>query len=149
MSGFVRLLARAAPRLASPIHRAVGRPLQQLQTASTSTSTSSFYSFAATPAAARAWTPYRKHACTPWRTVPPHIVAPPYAVTGEVGNSMNAATPEIKNEKQIAAMRRACALAGRTRAHIGEFVRPGVTTDELGTDSATVACNARQIFVVR
>ena len=132
MSGFVRLLARAAPRLASPIRHAAARSLQQ-QTASASTSTSSFYSFAATPAAARAWTPYRKHACTPWRTVPPHIAPPPYAATGEVGNSMNAATPEIKNEKQIAAMRRACALAGRTRAHIGEFVRPGVTTDELGT----------------
>jgi hypothetical protein len=123
-----RLLARAAPRLASSINNAAGRSL--LQTASSSTS--SFYSFAATPAAARSWTPYRKHACTPWRTVPAHIVAPPYAATGEVGNSMNATTPEIKNEKQIAAMRRACALAGRTRAHIGEFVRPGVTTDELG-----------------
>jgi methionyl aminopeptidase len=38
---------------------------------------------------------------------------------------------EIKTERQIAAMRKACQLAGATRAYIAPFVQPGITTDAL------------------
>jgi methionyl aminopeptidase len=77
-----------------------------------------------------AWQPYVKHAVSPWRTVPAHIARPPYADTGDVPECMHNPM-EIKNDKQIAAMRRACAIADETRAHVGQFVKPGVSTDEL------------------
>ena len=66
---------------------------------------------------------------SPTRTVPPHIVAPDYALNGRPGGSRHANL--IKNPEQIARMRRACAAAQRVLEITKRAVHPGVTTDAL------------------
>jgi hypothetical protein len=90
MSSNIKMLRRLSPNLTSVA------------------CTRGFFSFpSSTPKAALSWKPYRKHVTSPWRTVPTHIVPPPYAKSGKVGNSMNNPV-ELKNPEQIAAMRKAC-----------------------------------------
>ena len=65
---------------------------------------------------------------SPMREVPKHIARPPYAETGEVNRWAESAvkTPEI-----IARMRVAGAVAAEVLKLAGEFVRPGIATDEI------------------
>ncbi len=65
---------------------------------------------------------------SPMREVPSHIARPPYAETGQVNRWAESAvkTPEI-----IARMRVAGEVAAEVLKLAGEFVRPGITTDEI------------------
>jgi len=65
---------------------------------------------------------------SPMREVPSHITRPPYAETGQVNRWAESAvkTPEI-----IARMRVAGKVAAEVLKLAGEFVRPGITTDEI------------------
>ena len=65
---------------------------------------------------------------SPMREVPRHIARPPYAETGQVNRWAESAvkTPEI-----IARMRVAGAVAAEVLKLAGEFVRPGIATDEI------------------
>ena len=68
------------------------------------------------------------HAVSPRRDVPAHIVRPPYAETGKVQRWQESAvkTPEI-----IEKMRVAGKMGAEVLKLAGEFVRPGITTDEI------------------
>ena len=65
---------------------------------------------------------------SPMRPVPPHIGRPPYADTGQVPrwNESRVKSPEI-----IERMRTAGALAADILRQAGEFVKPGITTDDI------------------
>jgi len=62
------------------------------------------------------------------RPVPAHIARPPYADTGKVPrwNESRVKSPEI-----IERMRVACALAADILRQAGEFVKPGITTNDI------------------
>ena len=62
------------------------------------------------------------------RTVPGHIVKPSYADTGRVERWNE---PHVKSPEVLARMRLACAMAADILRQAGEFVRPGITTDEI------------------
>jgi methionyl aminopeptidase len=66
---------------------------------------------------------------SPIRTVPEHIVRPDYALTGRPSGSR--VRNIIKNEDQIARMRRACRAARQVLEIAKSAVRPGVTTDAI------------------
>jgi methionyl aminopeptidase len=65
---------------------------------------------------------------SPMRSVPDHIVKPHYADTGDVRR-----LPEerVKSPDVIDRMRHSCTLAAEILRLAGEFVRPGITTDEI------------------
>ena len=65
---------------------------------------------------------------SPMRPVPPHIGRPPYADSGQVPrwNESRVKSPEI-----IERMRTAGALAADILRQAGEFVKPGITTDDI------------------
>ncbi|MSX77763.1 MAG: type I methionyl aminopeptidase, partial [Actinobacteria bacterium] len=65
---------------------------------------------------------------SPMRTVPANIVKPPYADTGEVPrwNEPRVKTPEI-----IERMRYACDMATDILRLAGEYVQPGMTTNDI------------------
>ena len=65
---------------------------------------------------------------SPMRSVPSHIGKPSYADTGEVRkwNESHVKSPEV-----IERMREAGALAADILRLAGEFVRPGITTDDI------------------
>jgi methionyl aminopeptidase len=65
---------------------------------------------------------------SPMRTVPPAILRPPYAESGDPGMSARrfVQTPDV-----IARMRRAGALAAEVLLLVGDEIAPGVTTDHL------------------
>ena len=65
---------------------------------------------------------------SPMRHVPSHIGRPPYADTGEVRrwNESHVKSPDV-----IARMREAGALAADILRRAGEFVKPGITTDDI------------------
>jgi methionyl aminopeptidase len=65
---------------------------------------------------------------SPTRRVPPEIVRPPYAVTGDPGPSVSAL---IRTPEEVEAMRRTGAAAAQILLRAGELVRPGITTDEI------------------
>ena len=65
---------------------------------------------------------------SPRRPVPEHIVRPEY-VDKPAPEKFTGS--EIKTADEIERMRAACALAAATLAHVGEQVRPGISTDEL------------------
>jgi methionyl aminopeptidase len=65
---------------------------------------------------------------SPMRTVPSHIIRPPYADTGIVPRSNEA---RIKTPDVIERMRHAGAVAKEILRLAGEAVKPGVTTDEI------------------
>ena len=65
---------------------------------------------------------------SPMRTVPPHINRPSYADTGTPADWDE---PRIKSPEVIERMRRAGAVAAEILRLAGEFVRPGITTDEI------------------
>jgi methionyl aminopeptidase len=65
---------------------------------------------------------------TPMRPVPAHIPRPPYADTGDV---QRWAEPRVKNPEIIQRMRHAGAVAAEILRLTGEFVRPGVTTEDV------------------
>ena len=65
---------------------------------------------------------------TPMRSVPDHIVKPSYAATGRVERWNE---PHVKSPDVIARMRHACAMAADILRQAGDFVRPGITTDEI------------------
>jgi len=69
----------------------------------------------------RRWTPTL-------RFVPDHIPKPPYAATGRVTR-----LPEspVKSPEIIARMRRTGAIAAEVLRLAGEFVKPGITTDDI------------------
>ncbi len=65
---------------------------------------------------------------SPMRAVPAHIVAPPYAATGE---AVRWDEPRIKSPDVLERMRVACAMASEILTLAGGIVRPGLTTDEI------------------
>lgn len=65
---------------------------------------------------------------SPMRSVPPHIERPSYADTGEVRRWNE---PHVKSPEVIEKMREAGALAADILRLAGEFVRPGITTDDI------------------
>ena len=65
---------------------------------------------------------------SPRRTVPEHIVRPPYA---ESGVPVRWAEPRVKSPEIIERMRHAGAVAAEVLRLAGEMVAPGVTTDEI------------------
>ena len=62
------------------------------------------------------------------RSVPSHIARPPYADTGKVTRWDE---PRIKSPDVIARMRVACDMAANILRLAGEFVRPGITTNDI------------------
>ena len=69
-----------------------------------------------------------KGVVSPMRSVPDHIVKPPYAATGQVKRRAESA---VKSPDVIARMRRAGAAAAEVLRLAGEMVKPGVTTEEI------------------
>ena len=67
-------------------------------------------------------------AVTPIRSVPDHIVRPPYADTGDV---VPWDEPRIKSPDTIERMRHAGKVAAEVLRLAGEMVAPGVTTEEI------------------
>jgi len=65
---------------------------------------------------------------SPRRSVPASIARPPYADTGEVTRWNESA---VKSPEIIERMRHAAAIAAEVLRLAGEFVKPGVTTDEI------------------
>jgi methionyl aminopeptidase len=65
---------------------------------------------------------------SPMRSVPEHIRRPPYAATGQV---VDLGEPRVKPPETIERMRRAGAVAAEILRLAGEFVRPGITTDQI------------------
>jgi methionyl aminopeptidase len=65
---------------------------------------------------------------TPMRSVPPEIVRPPYADTGTVESWDE---PRVKAPDTIERMRHAGRVAAEILHLTGEFLRPGITTDEV------------------
>jgi methionyl aminopeptidase len=65
---------------------------------------------------------------SPMRDVPAAIGRPPYA---ETGHPVPWDEPRIKSPEVIARMRRAGSVAAEILRLAGEFVRPGLTTDEI------------------
>jgi len=65
---------------------------------------------------------------SPMRTVPAHIVRPPYA---ETGSAPRWDEPRVKSPEIIGHMRTAGAMAADILRLAGEMVRPGITTDEI------------------
>ena len=76
---------------------------------------------------------------SPMRTVPEHIARPPYADTGEVDRWDE---PLVKSPEIIERMRVAGRIAAEVLRLSGEFLRPGITTDEV--DAYT-----HQLFIER
>ena len=76
---------------------------------------------------------------SPRRSVPSSIARPPYADTGEVTrwNESPVKSPEI-----IERMRHAGAIAAEVLRLAGEFVKPGVTTDEIDA-------SVHELFIAR
>ena len=64
----------------------------------------------------------------PMRSVPSNIARPPYADTGKVTRWDE---PRIKSPDVIARMRVACDMAADILRLAGEFVRPGLTTNDI------------------
>lgn len=62
------------------------------------------------------------------RAVPDSIAKPPYAQTGDPGPSLS---PLVRTSEELAAMRRAGAIAAEVLIHAGKFVEPGITTDKI------------------
>ena len=65
---------------------------------------------------------------SPMRSVPDHIVRPPYAATGRVDRW---AEERVKSPEIIERMRHAGAVAAEVLRLAGAMVRPGMTTDEI------------------
>ena len=65
---------------------------------------------------------------SPVRTVPAHINRPSYADTGV---PVDWDEPRIKPPEIVARMRRAGSVAAEILRLAGEFVRPGITTDDI------------------
>ena len=65
---------------------------------------------------------------SPMRSVPDHIVRPPYAATGRVDRW---AEDRVKSPEIIERMRHAGAVAAEVLRLAGAMVRPGMTTDEI------------------
>ena len=62
------------------------------------------------------------------RTVPPHIARPPYADTGEVTRWSE---PRVKDPETVERIRYASQMAAEILKLAGEYVRPGMTTDDI------------------
>ncbi len=65
---------------------------------------------------------------TPMRTVPPHIARPSYA---DSGTPLPRGEARVKSPEIIERMRHAGAVAAEILRLAGEFVQPGMTTDEI------------------
>lgn len=65
---------------------------------------------------------------SPMRAVPGNILKPSYADTGRVERWNE---PHVKSPEVIERMRGACAMAADILRLAGEFVRPGITTDDI------------------
>ncbi|MEI8323656.1 MAG: SEC-C metal-binding domain-containing protein, partial [Actinomycetes bacterium] len=65
---------------------------------------------------------------TPMRTVPANIGKPPYADTGEVPRTEEA---RVKSPEIIERMRYACDMAAEILKLAGDFVKPGMTTNDI------------------
>jgi len=65
---------------------------------------------------------------SPMRTVPDHIARPSYADTGEVERWDE---PVVKSPEVIDAMRHAGRVASEVLRLAGEFLQPGITTDDV------------------
>jgi len=65
---------------------------------------------------------------SPMRSVPEGIERPPYA---ETGSAPRWDEPRVKSPEVIERMRVACSMAAEILRLAGEFVRPGMTTDEI------------------
>ena len=78
---------------------------------------------------------------SPYRPVPPHIERPSYADTGKVERWNE---PRVKSPEIIERMRHASNVAAEILRLAGEFVAPGMTTDEIDVyvHDLTIARNA-------
>ncbi|XP_031550101.1 methionine aminopeptidase 1D, mitochondrial-like isoform X2 [Actinia tenebrosa] len=65
----------------------------------------------------------------PPRPIPSSIALPVYAKTGEVPNPPREV--EIKTKEQIDAVRSACQIARKVAGHAKDFIKVGVTTEDL------------------
>ena len=65
---------------------------------------------------------------SPMRTVPAGIAKPPYADTGEVPRTEEA---RVKSPEVIERMRYACDMAAEILKLAGDFVKPGMTTNDI------------------
>ncbi|XP_017798556.1 PREDICTED: methionine aminopeptidase 1D, mitochondrial [Habropoda laboriosa] len=70
----------------------------------------------------------------PWevseiRGVPPYIPKPSYSQTMTPRDGPK--KPEVKDKNQIQSMRDSCSFAKRILTHIEQYIKPGMTTDEL------------------
>uniref|UniRef100_A0A2A4J6L5 Methionine aminopeptidase n=1 Tax=Heliothis virescens TaxID=7102 RepID=A0A2A4J6L5_HELVI len=66
---------------------------------------------------------------TPSRTVPDYIEKPKYILSPEKLEIPK--QPEIKNHDQIRGMQISCKLAANILQRLGQFIEPGVTTDDI------------------
>jgi methionyl aminopeptidase len=80
------------------------------------------------PVPERVAKPVRPGVVSPRRSVPPHIAAPDYAISGKPSRVQ---MPEVKDAGRIERMRRACRAAAHVLKHTASYVRPGITGDEL------------------
>ncbi len=65
---------------------------------------------------------------SPKRTVPDSIPRPDYALSGTPGRGSGRT---VRTDEEIVRMRRACKAAAKILRLAGEFVKPGITTDDL------------------
>jgi methionyl aminopeptidase len=77
---------------------------------------------------------------SPQKQVPDYIPKPSYYVTGEPSEVMEA--PEIKNHRQILGMRESCKLAANILKRVGNYVKVGLTTDDLDTFTHDLIINS-------
>merc|ERR1711937_101773 len=70
---------------------------------------------------------------TAMRTVPEHIAAPPYAISGDPGRRPD--EPVIKTPEEVELARAACKLAGRARDFAAALAKEGVTTEYIDAES--------------
>ena len=75
------------------------------------------------------------------RSVPPEIVRPSYAETGDPGPPSQ---QQVQTPETIESMRRSGALAAEILITAGESIRPGITTDEIDdiVHTATIEASA-------
>lgn len=82
-------------------------------------------------------------ATTPCRSVPDHIVKPPYKIFCD--NPIEGpAYPEVKDVNKIEGMRKSCKLAASILNNVEEIVKVGTTTDKIDEfiHKMTIASNA-------
>ena len=81
-----------------------------------------------TPKAPPSLPPVEAGLLSPTRLVPSNINKPPYALTGDPGNSTSSL---IRDDDEIKRMEKAGEIAALVLLEAGSNARPGVTTDKI------------------